>query len=120
MSVTYRIEWKTPPSVWITGTQDWIRRLYITVHDAWTARLPAIESWMRNNATWTDRTGNARRYLNTAVYPILYDWIVLQIAHGVPYGTSLETVSLGKFQILTPTIDHWGPILMDDVIKLMR
>ncbi len=118
--VTYTIVWQTPPDVWIDGTKAWTRQLFIAIYDAWLARLPAIESWMRNNAPWTNRTGNARRYLNAVVYPVMYDWIVLQVAHGVPYGLSLETVSLGRYQILAPTIDRWGAILMDDVKNLMR
>lgn len=71
-------------------------------------------SFARQNAQWTDRTGNARNGLfaraerDAPVYRIV-------IGHSVPYGVWLEVRWSGRYQIIRPTVDHEGPELMRTV-----
>jgi len=68
------------------------------------------EGYMRSNAPWTDRTGNARNGLRgeaqvegggrraTVVY-----------YHSVSYGIWLEVANSGTYQIINPTLQVMGP-----------
>ena len=51
---------------------------------------PDIEAWMKSNAPWTDRTGNARQTLNTEVQEVASIMVGIILAHGVDYGVFLE------------------------------
>lgn len=71
------------------------------------------ESFARQNAPWTDQTGNARSGLFADVNVIdqgkAFELIV---AHSVPYGIWLEVRFSGKYAIIQPTIDYIGAILI--------
>lgn len=71
------------------------------------------ESYMRENAPWTDRTGNARSTLHAEAFhePPIRHGIVC--SHGMPYGIWLEIANEGRFQIINPTIDAVGQELMN-------
>lgn len=74
---------------------------------------PTIQNWMRDNASWTDRTGNARQSLHTEVTQLTNE-IVLLMAHGVDYGVHLELGFSGRYAIIGPALDEfWGPIWTD-------
>lgn len=68
------------------------------------------EAYMRSNAPWTDRTGNARNGLRGvaqiedggAKAAVIY-------YHSVSYGIWLEVANSGTYQIIGPTIDVMGP-----------
>lgn len=84
------------------------------VHAVVLSYAPRIENWMKANALWTDRTGNARQTLYTQVIPALTE-VVLLMGHGVDYGIHLELRNAGKYAIISPAIDHWAPIIMDEI-----
>ncbi len=71
---------------------------------------PKIETWMKQqqNAVWTDRTGNARQAL-WAEAKMLVDDAVLYFGHGMEYGEYLETMGYGRFAVVTPALDTFGP-----------
>lgn len=75
-----------------------------------------IEQWMRDNAVWQDRTGEARQALNVKVNK-LKDRIEFVFAHGVDYGKYLEDHNDSRFAILRKTIDHWGPVIMRRIAR---
>jgi hypothetical protein len=74
-------------------------------------------AYARQNARWTDRTGNARNGLfaraerDAPAYRII-------IGHSVPYGVWLEVRWSGRYQIIRPTVDHEGPELMKTVATM--
>lgn len=82
-------------------------------------RAPEIENWMKSNATWTDRTGNARQTLNTEVEQVTADMVQIVLAHGVEYGIYLELAHGGTYAIIAPALDHWGPVIWNDVQTLL-
>ena len=81
---------------------------------------PEIESWMKANAPWTDRTGNARQTLNTEVEQVVNQMVSLAFSHGVDYGVYLELDYGGRFAIIGPAMDHFVSKIWNDVQELMR
>lgn len=79
---------------------------------------PDIETWMKRNAPWTDRTGNARQTLNTEVLNLTNEIAVL-MDHGVEYGIFLELAHGGKYEIIGPALDEFAPRIMADVRRFM-
>ena len=57
------------------------------------------EGWMKSNARWTDRTGNARNGL-TARAQTGDDSVSVVLAHSVPYGIYLELRWDGRYAII--------------------
>jgi hypothetical protein len=78
---------------------------------------PQAESWMKTNARWTDRTGNARNGL-TARSVISTNSVKVVLSHSVPYGIWLEVRWDGKYAIIEPAIREWAPRMMDLVARL--
>lgn len=78
-----------------------------------------MEQYARSNAPWQDRTGNARAGLTATVEetgPI--GTIVL--SHGVSYGIWLEVGLSGKYSIIAPTIDIFGPRVMRSLQNMIN
>ena len=80
---------------------------------------PEIENWMKANAGWTDRTGNARQALYTEVNHVTGEMVELIMAHGVEYGIYLETNTVGRRAIIAPALDRFGVLIWQDVVRLL-
>lgn len=79
---------------------------------AFDTMVPVAETYMRFNAKWTDRTGNARnglRATHVAQPMVRHELIVF---HTMPYGIWLEVRWSGKYAIIAPTLQVIGPDLM--------
>lgn len=77
---------------------------------------PQVESYMKTNAPWTDRTTNARNGLSAKYVklgPTLHSIVCF---HQVPYGIWLEVANNGKYRIIVPTIHYQGR----EVLKTLR
>ena len=71
------------------------------------------ESFARQNAPWTDQTGNARAGLHAEVNVINQgESFELLVAHTVSYGIWLEVRFSGKYAIIQPTVDYIGALLI--------
>lgn len=85
-----------------------------------TTKAKEIEGYMKRNRPWTDRTGEAKRRLGTAVdYTVGDKEITISLYHGVNYGISLEMKHECKYAIIKPTIQHFSPIIMNDLQDLL-
>lgn len=73
------------------------------------------EAYMKKNAPWIDRTGNARGSLHTRVEKGVSQQ-TLVLAHGMPYGIWLEVRWAGRYSIIRPTL----PTLGNDVMQTFR
>jgi hypothetical protein len=120
-------KWTIPPSKAFPEMYDiYVRQKYYAIWDLCKRRAPDITNWMKQNALWTDRTGNARAGLETdVVLEVLYINLVLTIGRHpgggtLAYGRRLELDYGGKYAIIGPAIDHWGPVLLADMKALMR
>jgi hypothetical protein len=108
-------EWVDPPEAAFDVLYTaYSTRLYTIAVAVCARRAPEIESWMKQNALWTDRTGNARQTLNTRVVSLFAEILVI-LDHGMDYGFWLEKANAGRWAIVAPAVDYWAPILMDDL-----
>jgi len=76
-----------------------MRAATIALAQNWAGRM---EAYMKRNAPWTDRTGNARNGLWGAAGIEGHD-VFIRIGHTVEYGKWLELARDGKYAILGPT-----------------
>jgi hypothetical protein len=104
----------TPTSAWEALFDNYLRSIRAGILGIAQRRAPEIQNWMRDNASWTDRTGNARQALHTAVEAMTNE-IVIYLAHGVTYGVYLELRNSGRYAIITPALDEWAPVIWQDV-----
>lgn len=65
------------------------------------------QNYMRENAPWTDRTGNARGGL-FAQYVNDGDSHTIVMYHTMPYGVYLEFKDGGRYKIIEPALRHTG------------
>lgn len=80
---------------------------------------PQAEAYMKNTATWTDRTGNARNGLSAV--PIGGgNRVSLVLFHAVPYGIWLEVRFSGRYAVIGQTVDKFGPQVMATFGKLLN
>lgn len=77
------------------------------------------ESYMRQNAPWTDQTANARNGLTARPYLEGIDHVGIDLFHTVPYGIWLEVKSSGKYAIIVPTINAMAPQVLNSVRGLL-
>ena len=85
-------------------------------------RAAEITEWMQENAVWEDDTGKARASLVAKVTKAQDMMIEIVMEYDDPevyYSVYLEMMQAGRFSILTPALEHWGPIIMDDVRELV-
>ena len=75
-----------------------------------------IEIWMKANASWTNRTGQARSTLKAEVLEVTGRAAFILLQHGTDYGgLYLETMQSGRFAIIGPALDYFAPRLMRDL-----
>jgi len=80
-------------------------RLLARFRDTMCAKYAAeAEQTAKENAPWTDRTGDARKLLKGEVIDD-GDSLGFRLLHRVEYGKHLETANSGKYAILKPTIE---------------
>jgi hypothetical protein len=75
----------------------------------------ATESKMRTDASWTDRTGNARAGLRARKVGG-GDEFTLVLFHTMDYGYWLEVAHDGKYAVIGPT-QIWAGIQLDRLLN---
>lgn len=80
---------------------------------------PQIEAWMKQNAIWTDRTGNARQTLASEVEEMV-NQVTIAFGHGVAYGKWLELANSGRYAIVSPALDYFAPKIWADVKRILN
>lgn len=79
-----------------------------------------LQNSARENAPWTDRTGQARQRLTGDVL-IAANGYKLRLAHGVDYGVWLELAHEKRFSIIPKTIEYVGTFeIMPGFEKLLE
>lgn len=78
-----------------------------------------LESKMKINRPWTDRTGMAKATLSAKVSQPDKNTIRITLAHGVEYGIWLELAHGKNYAIVAPTIREEGPRIVSDLNNLM-
>ena len=75
-----------------------------------------MEAYAKQNAPWTDRTGNARRTLSGFVMQEDESTLLIGLAGHMPYSPQLELNYAGKYKIILPTVDSYAPKIMSAVV----
>lgn len=110
-----KIRWFDPLRAKLRNSPERLRRAaLLTTH----SMSPQIESYMKLNAPWTDRTSNARNGLAARAYED-GDEIGIVLFHQVDYGIWLETRFGGRYAIIDPTIEVMGPQVMARYYRLL-
>lgn len=78
------------------------------------------EGWMKENAPWTDRTGNARATLRTTTEHEAKVHHTIWLFGGVPYQVWLEVRFAGRYAIIGPAIVDQGKKLMGTFTKIIE
>lgn len=79
-----------------------------------------VESYMKLNRKWTDRTGKAKATLNTKISQPNDHTVRMTLAHGVDYGIYLELAHEKNYAIIQPTLNKKAPEIMKDLKNLME
>lgn len=108
------------------GIEDMIRELEVMDRRAQAAVQVLMErsgdqavAYMRVNAPWTDRTGNARAGLDKIVFRQGGRY-VLNLFGRASYQIWLEVKNGGRYAIIGPTIQIWGPRVMAQTSGLLN
>lgn len=83
----------------------------------WTA---VFETEAKQNAPWTDRTGNARQSLHSYVEELTNNAVAIYLSHGVDYGIYLETMSSGRYGVIMDVLERHYQEVMDMVAEIFR
>lgn len=78
-----------------------------------------LQSKMKMNRPWTDRTNMAKVLLNAKVSQPDKNTVRITLAHGVDYGIWLELANEKNYAIIAPTIRDEGPRIVQDLNNLM-
>lgn len=91
-----------------SGLLSYGAKLSADVNESMYRTAGDIEDWMKENAPWNDRTTDARSGLTAAFIPDKKKPTIM-IYHTVDYGVWLEVRWNGRYAILTPALEYWGP-----------
>jgi len=120
------IKWdRDPKQVFQKGVDNYRRQLYQALVQVLKEWAPQVQRYAQQNAPWQDVTGAARAKLTAYVEqpPSTGSGaanLKLHLVHGVDYGVWLELRWGGKYAIIWPTIQVFGPMIMADVRWRMR
>lgn len=79
---------------------------------------PQVEAQMKVDAPWNDQTGNARQGLGARAFSEDTNHGIV-LFHSVAYGIWLEVRWGGRYAIILPTIEQYGPMIMDQCKGLL-
>ena len=114
-------KWQVPPDEALVELVDaYATAVHTGVYTICQRYQPTVEAWMKSNAPWTDRTGNARQTLHTEVEEVVNQMVSIILAHGVDYGKYLELSNGGVYSVISPALDYFAPKIWADVQALFR
>jgi len=88
------------------------------IHAVMIRQSAKAKSYMQQNAPWTDQTGNARNGLSATTQWTPKKSHSTTLFHRMSYGIFLETRWAGKYAIILPTIQKFGPDTMRVLEKM--
>lgn len=79
-----------------------------------------METWAKQNAPWTDRSGAARQRLKGEVFWENKNLVSVAIMHQVDYGIWLELAHQRKYAILEKSLEYHKDDILDSVSILLK
>lgn len=102
-------EWiEDPREVFAQMTFEYVQDIKHTIRQILLRFAPEMEAWMKENAQWTDQTGNARQTLYALMEETADEFRVIA-DYTMWYGVFLELANAGNFAIVAPCIDVFAP-----------
>ena len=108
------IKWVRPPAKLAQAIEQYGDKVLTALVAVAQRSADLMQNDARNNAPWTDRTGNARSGLfGTAEADFARHVVTIYLSHGalINYGVYLELAHGGRFSILMRTIESHLPEL---------
>lgn len=101
------------------GLNEFNKRVSRAILAACERNGPLAEGWMRTNAPWIDRTGNARNGLRVTSR-VVKRGVRMTFSHSQSYGIFLETRWNARYAVIAPAIEHWFPKTQILIFKLLE
>jgi hypothetical protein len=117
VSVTW--ETGTPTQVFSEGYDAYYQAVFSAVFSLCQFYAPQIEAWMKSEAVWMDRTGNARQSLYAFAEALSDELVEISFDHGVFYGLFLEFSHQGKYAIIGRALDKFGNEFFESLKALL-
>lgn len=116
------ISWIAPPRNLSVNIGRYGDRVIVAVMAVAEYMAQKIQSSMRQNAPWTDRTGNARSGLFSVAERAAKDVIVIWLSHGhtIEYGVWLEVANGGRYAAILPALQGNIPELERMLDQIFR
>ncbi len=109
--MTSRIDWNGSDQTITRGMRNYTDKVYEAIRAVAEYFAPVLESYAKENASWIDRTGNARQTLHAFTEDLSREAVALYLAHGMDYGKFLELRFSGRYAIILPTLEaHYGAV----------
>ena len=108
------IRWVRPPDQLAAAIDQYGERAITAVQAVAQYIATVMQNSAQHNATWTDRTGNARSGLfGTAERDAARKVVIIYLSHGpaIDYGVFLELAHSGRFGVIMPTMEGHLPEL---------
>lgn len=102
-----------------TGMAGFIPALKEQFEDELSNFAELVERYMKENAPWEDRTGDARSGLVAEEFNEI-STMGISLEHSVDYGIWLEVRWNGKYAIIIPTLEVMGPALMASLTGIIE
>lgn len=99
--------WVIPPTRMAQNVTAYGDKVQVAIRALAEFIATKLQNEARQNAPWTDRTGNARSGLFGVVDDAAKDLVTIYLSHGhtIFYGMFLELSNGGKYAIIEPTIE---------------
>lgn len=78
-----------------------------------------MQAYMITNHKWVNRTFMAEKTLSAVVSQPNVNTVRITLAHGVEYGIWLELAHEKNYAIIQPTLNVYGPRVVEDMNNLM-
>lgn len=117
------LEWDNPPDrAWPNLVQAEADAIEAEVVAYVESLLDEVEAWLKTNAPWQDRTGEARANLYSDIEQVVRQSVTLLMSHGphIPYSVFLEHGFRGRYSVLRPALDYWQPVIFEGVRQIVR
>jgi len=123
MPASARIRWSTPPDELARAIERYGDRVLQAVAAVAQYAATQMQNDAKAQATWTDRTGNARTGIfGTSEADFGAKVVTIYLSHGavIDYGVWLELANSGRYAVIMRTMQaHYQP-LMDMLKEIFR
>ena len=114
-----RIRWSTPPDELARAIERYGDRVMQAVAAVAQYAATQMQNDAKAQATWTDRTGNARTGIfGTSEADFGAKVVTIYLSHGavIDYGVWLELANSGRYAVIMRTMQaHYQPLM--DMLK---